>query len=72
MTSCPCKCGYVYGGLRMQAEPFAPWVHEAMGLCMPLRGLPDEKDWPNRCNANMYESGEHSVAWHTDDEKLFQ
>ncbi|CAE7747604.1 Alkbh3, partial [Symbiodinium sp. CCMP2456] len=39
---------------------------------MPLCGLPEEKDWPDSCNLNLYEDGDHSVGWHADDEFLFQ
>ena len=30
------------------------------------------QDWPDSCNLNLYESGDHSVGWHSDDEFLFQ
>ncbi|CAJ1346786.1 unnamed protein product [Effrenium voratum] len=71
MTTAPCCCRYGYGGLRMEPEPMPPWVLEAMELCMPLCGLSKE-EWPNSCNLNLYEDGEHSVGWHSDDEALFQ
>jgi len=72
MTKSPCTCKYGYGGLLVEPEPFAPWVEQAMKLCMPLCGLHDPSDWPNSCNLNLYEDGQHSVAWHADDEFLFQ
>ena len=30
------------------------------------------QDWPDSCNLNLYESGDHSVGWHSDGEFLFQ
>ena len=30
------------------------------------------QDWPDSCNLNLYEDGDHSVGWHSDDEFLFQ
>lgn len=72
MVKEPCACHYLYGGLRVQPQPFSKWVQEAMELCMPLCGLPDPRSWPNSCNLNLYEDGSHSVAWHADDERLFQ
>eukprot|EP00435_Cladocopium_sp_Y103_P020514 s2677_g5.t1 len=71
MTRAPCCCRYGYGGLRMEPEPMAPWLLETMELCMPLCGISKE-DWPDSCNLNLYESGDHSVGWHSDDEFLFQ
>eukprot|EP00434_Breviolum_minutum_P018812 symbB.v1.2.016593.t1/scaffold1264.1/size127839/2 len=71
MTRSPCRCRYGYGGLRMEPEPMAKWVDEAMALCMPLCGIAKE-DWPDSCNLNLYEDGDHSVGWHADDEVLFQ
>ncbi|CAL1136487.1 unnamed protein product, partial [Cladocopium goreaui] len=71
MTRAPCCCRYGYGGLRMEPEPMAPWLLETMELCMPLCGIAKE-DWPDSCNLNLYESGDHSVGWHSDDEFLFQ
>eukprot|EP00415_Alexandrium_ostenfeldii_P003879 UN3879 len=68
----PCSCHYLYGGARIQPKPFPRWVQEAMEVCMPLCGLPDPSTWPDSCNLNLYEDGSHSVAWHADDERLFQ
>ncbi|CAE7801621.1 unnamed protein product, partial [Symbiodinium sp. CCMP2592] len=72
LTSGGCRCRYGYGGLRIGSEPFPEWLKEVTALCMPLCGLPEEKDWPDSCNLNLYEDGDHSVGWHADDEFLFQ
>ncbi|CAE7303064.1 unnamed protein product [Symbiodinium natans] len=72
LTAGGCRCRYGYGGLRIGSEPFPAWLKEVTALCMPLCGLPDEKDWPDSCNLNLYEDGDHSVGWHADDEFLFQ
>merc|ERR1712241_1610832 len=32
----------------------------------------DRKGWPTSCNLNLYEDGDMSVGWHSDDERLFQ
>eukprot|EP00928_Gymnodinium_smaydae_P023753 TRINITY_DN19470_c4_g1_i1.p1 TRINITY_DN19470_c4_g1~~TRINITY_DN19470_c4_g1_i1.p1 ORF type:complete len:804 (-),score=195.57 TRINITY_DN19470_c4_g1_i1:295-2706(-) len=73
MTRGPCSCRYGYGGLKVEPESLDQrWMQEAMKACMPLCGLSDPADWPNSCNLNLYEDGQHSVGWHSDDERLFQ
>ena len=32
---------------------------------------PQAAEWPNSCNLNLYDTGGSSVAWHADDESLF-
>ena len=34
-------------------------------------GPPLWEDWLDSCNFNFYADGDHSVAWHADDEFLF-
>lgn len=72
MVKEPCACTYAYAGLQVKPQPFVQWVQEAMEFCMPLCGFSDSSSWPNSCNLNLYENGSHSVAWHSDDERLFQ
>ena len=45
---------------------------QVMGKVMPALGIPDKARWPNACNLNLYDDGAHSVAWHADDENMFQ
>ncbi|CAE7358240.1 Alkbh3 [Symbiodinium pilosum] len=45
---------------------------EVMSVCMPLCGLAAQASWPNSCNLNLYQDGQHSVGWHADNEALFQ
>mmetsp|Transcript_135193 Transcript_135193/g.328593 ORF Transcript_135193/g.328593 Transcript_135193/m.328593 type:complete len:669 (+) Transcript_135193:3-2009(+) len=72
MVKSPCTCKYGYGGVLVKPASFPSWLHEAMEICMPLCGLSDPQTWPDSCNLNLYEDGAHSVAWHADDEGLFQ
>lgn len=72
MTAAPCCCKYRYGGAEVLPEPYPKWILELMAACMPLCGLPRREQWPNSCNLNLYENGEHSVGWHADNESLFQ
>lgn len=44
---------------------------ELMSAAMPFFGLGGPADWPNSCNLNLYDCGGSSVAWHADDEPLF-
>jgi len=72
MVKSPCCCKYGYGGHLVEPKAFAPWVEEAMSTCMHFCGLTNPAEWPNSCNLNLYEDGSQSVAWHADDETLFQ
>merc|ERR1711879_337913 len=47
------------------------WMHEIMQASMPFFGLERAADWPTSCNLNLYDTGGSSVAWHADDEALF-
>merc|ERR1719235_2433383 len=55
----------------MEPHPFPEWMEMVMEKYMPLCGL-ERREWPDCCNLNLYEHGGHSVAWHADDERLFQ
>merc|ERR1719247_3347425 len=72
MAQAPCSCRYRYGGAEVPPEPFPEWLEDVLGACMPLCGLPQKEAWPNSCNLNLYEDGQHSVGWHADNESLFQ
>eukprot|EP00747_Dinoflagellata_sp_TGD_P167256 gnl/TRDRNA2_/TRDRNA2_191331_c0_seq1.p1 gnl/TRDRNA2_/TRDRNA2_191331_c0~~gnl/TRDRNA2_/TRDRNA2_191331_c0_seq1.p1 ORF type:complete len:474 (+),score=64.73 gnl/TRDRNA2_/TRDRNA2_191331_c0_seq1:132-1424(+) len=67
-----CCCPYKYGGVEVTPEPFPRWMEEVMTAVMPLCGLSDPATWPNCCNLNRYSDGSEAVAWHADDERLFQ
>jgi alkylated DNA repair dioxygenase AlkB len=70
MVAGKCTCKYGYGSIWMDPHPFPPWMDELMETYMPLCGL-QRSEWPDCCNLNLYESGWSSVAWHADDEPLF-
>lgn len=72
LAATTCRCTYRYGGLEVDPVQFPDWMIELMELYMPMCGLTSREAWPNSCNMNLYEDGSHSVAWHADDEKLFQ
>jgi len=72
MTRAPCTCAYGYGGAQVRPTTFPPWMRDVMTACMPLCGLDAEAAWPNSCNLNLYNDGQHSVGWHADNEALFQ
>ena len=71
MCQSPCSCRYRYGGAEVLPAPFPEWMAEVMSVCMPLCGLSGGQ-WPNSCNLNLYQDGQHSVGWHADNEALFQ
>ena len=54
------------GVLKSRSECFDSHMHH-----MPM---PEDKDsmFPNCVNLNLYEHGDHQVAWHSDDEPLFR
>lgn len=72
MVTQGCSCHYRYGGVSVEPQVFPPWMHEILRVYMPYCGLPNEADWPDSCNVNLYENGSKSVGWHSDDEILFQ
>jgi len=67
-----CSCPYRYSGFEVMPEPFPKWMDKVMAAVMPLCGLSDPASWPNSCNLNRYSDGAEAVAWHSDDEALFQ
>jgi len=72
MTKSPCQCKYRYGGAEVLPESYPDWMVEVLETCMPICGLTEQRTWPNSCNLNLYEDGQHSVGWHADNEVLFQ
>merc|ERR1719223_546439 len=58
--------------MEVPACGYPPWMVELMRLVMPSCGLHDPTEMPNSCNLNLYEDGNMSVGWHSDDEALFQ
>ncbi|CAJ1433475.1 unnamed protein product, partial [Effrenium voratum] len=70
MVAPGCRCSYRYGGHEVDPQEFPAWMLEVMGLVMPFFGL-QAAEWPNSCNLNLYDTGGSSVAWHADDESLF-
>ncbi|CAE7728542.1 ALKBH3 [Symbiodinium pilosum] len=67
-----CDCAYRYGRIEVKPQQYPQWMCTLMHWVMPCCGINEQKDWPNSCNLNLYESGGMSVGWHADDEQLFQ
>mmetsp|Transcript_37998 Transcript_37998/g.68729 ORF Transcript_37998/g.68729 Transcript_37998/m.68729 type:complete len:593 (-) Transcript_37998:42-1820(-) len=70
-----CTCPYHYGTDRVESQPFPPWFELMVRRWLGAFNLNDaDKDskFPDSVNMNLYEHGEHSVSWHSDDEPLFR
>jgi len=67
-----CSCTYRYGQIEVEPQVYSQWMIELMEICMPIFGCQDKASWPNSCNANLYDDGDASVGWHSDDERVFQ
>lgn len=68
LTQSECKCKYKYSGMEFNPLPMQPWFEEIMDVVCRAVGL---RERPNSCNANLYDGGQQSVGWHSDDEYLF-
>ena len=66
-----CSCAYGYGGHVVQPQEYPTWMNDIMEIVMPYFGIHDPEEWPTSCNLNRYETGGSSVAWHADDEDIF-
>merc|ERR1712032_1580328 len=64
-----CKCAYGYGKHTVQPRPVPMWMEIMMRRW--LRWFPADS-MPNSVNLNLYDGGEQSVGWHSDDEALFR
>mmetsp|Transcript_30355 Transcript_30355/g.86898 ORF Transcript_30355/g.86898 Transcript_30355/m.86898 type:complete len:409 (+) Transcript_30355:103-1329(+) len=71
MVAKGCTCPYRYGGYEVEPQEFPSWMLDIMRAIMPFCGLSQPAEWPNSCNLNLYDTGGSSVAWHADDEALF-
>ena len=70
-----CRCPYNYGKQRVEAQPFPEWLWEMSQRWLKslnLDGTDKDSTMPDCVNLNLYENGSHTVAWHSDDEPLFQ
>mgnify|MGYP002803413986 CR=1 FL=1 len=70
-----CRCPYSYGKQQVSAVTFPDWFLEMAKRWLGCLNLDDQdKDsmFPNCVNLNLYEHGDHQVAWHSDDEPLFR
>ena len=65
-----CKCPYKYSKSKTwQPHPFPKWMEEAANFLSDLLGC----EIPfNSCNANLYETYNQDLYWHSDDEELFR
>jgi len=70
-----CQCPYNYGKQRVEAQAFPDWFWEMSQRWLKslnLDGTDKDAAMPDCVNLNLYEDGNHTVAWHSDDEPLFQ
>ncbi|CAK9105676.1 Alpha-ketoglutarate-dependent dioxygenase alkB homolog 3 (Alkylated DNA repair protein alkB homolog 3) (hABH3) (DEPC-1) (Prostate cancer antigen 1) [Durusdinium trenchii] len=70
-----CRCPYSYGKQQVSAVTFPDWFLDMAKRWLNSLNLNDQdKDstFPNCVNLNLYEHGDHQVAWHSDDEPLFR
>jgi len=67
-----CTCQYRYGNIEVDPVAFPPWMTDIMQAVIPLCGFENPESWPNSCNVNLYDDGDCSVGWHSDDERIFQ
>ena len=70
-----CCCPYNYGKQKVEAEVFPDWLWEMSQRwlrSLNLDGVDQNSTMPDCVNLNLYEHGNHTVAWHADDEPLFQ
>jgi len=68
LTEQGCSCNYEYGGQQSAPMTMPDWFLDLTEKVSRACGLEER---PNSCNANFYETGTDSVAWHADDEALF-
>ena len=70
-----CRCPYNYGKQKVEAEVFPDWLWDMSRRwlrSLNLDGADQNSVMPDCVNLNLYEHGSHTVAWHADDEPLFQ
>jgi len=70
-----CRCPYNYGQQQVNAMTFPDWfmVMARRWLeCLNLNGEDKDGRFPDCVNLNLYETGDHQVSWHSDDEPLFR
>ena len=68
-TRSGCKCDYIYGGTAWPAHEFLPWMDT---FCDNLNTFLNLDLEPNAMNFNRYDSGEHSLGFHADNDPLFK
>lgn len=71
-----CTCPYHYGQESVVPQAMPPWFVAFMRRWLESFNFSDDGDsesrFPDCCNLNLYDSTQHSVAWHSDDEPLFK
>ena len=67
-----CKCKYKYGKMNKYWEPnvFPDWMHEISEFVEKEMHL--AQGYFNSCNANFYETSNHDLYFHSDNEALFR
>eukprot|EP00747_Dinoflagellata_sp_TGD_P191580 gnl/TRDRNA2_/TRDRNA2_55164_c0_seq2.p1 gnl/TRDRNA2_/TRDRNA2_55164_c0~~gnl/TRDRNA2_/TRDRNA2_55164_c0_seq2.p1 ORF type:complete len:643 (+),score=104.07 gnl/TRDRNA2_/TRDRNA2_55164_c0_seq2:83-2011(+) len=75
LTRKGCNCPYTYGKDRVESTAMEPWFEDMMRRWLVVMNFKDDDDginrFPDSVNLNLYDGGQHSVAWHSDDEPLF-
>jgi len=66
-----CKCTYKYSSTQWAPTPFPDWFQAIQTEVMKRLGIP-LNNGPNSCNVNLYYSGQASVGWHSDNERIFE
>jgi len=70
-----CRCPYNYGQQQVNAMTFPDWfmvMAKRWLECLNLNGEDKDGRFPDCVNLNLYETGDHQVSWHSDDEPLFR
>ena len=60
---------YKYGGMKWPCNDMPGWFQAVTTHVMQECGV---TQFPNSCNANLYECEDDVVGWHADDEPIFQ
>jgi len=66
-----CKCTYKYSSTQWAPTAFPDWFQAIQTEVMKRLGIPLNNE-PNSCNVNLYYSGQASVGWHSDNERIFE
>ena len=63
-----CRCPYAYTGFSIPSTPMPECIIALRNAIVDITGAKGI----NSCNANLYQDGSNSIAWHSDNENLFR